>query len=144
MKKKMWDFVNKHIKEKVDFDGKYGCQCVDLFRQYCVEVLEIKGHTGSVNGAKELFTKFDILQGEVKERDFFIRHPFPLHYEVFAGDVAIWDSSSTNIYGHVAIILQDMGTEVLVFEQDGFKQDGAKIKIRSKDNLLGVLRRYWG
>ena len=28
------EFVNKYIGRKVDFDGAYGAQCVDLFRQY--------------------------------------------------------------------------------------------------------------
>lgn len=136
------DFVNKYIKEKVDFDGVYGCQCVDLFRQYCKDVLEIKGHTGSVNGAKELFTKYETLKGEVCEKDYFLRLKYPIHNLFLAGDVAIWDSTSSNIYGHVAIILQDMENDVLVLEQDGFKQDGVKLKIRPKENLLGVLRKF--
>jgi hypothetical protein len=47
----------------------------------------------------------------------------------------------TNKYGHVAIYLGMVGNSYLVFEQDGFKQDGAKINLRGKENLLGYLRR---
>ena len=59
---------------------------------------------------------------------------------IFAGDVAIWDSTETNKYGHVAIVLGELNNSLIVFEQDGFKQDGAKINVRSKNGLLGVLR----
>ena len=54
------EFVNKHIGKKVDFDGYYGPQCVDLYRQYCQDVWEIP-HTGSVEGAKDLVEKYYIL-----------------------------------------------------------------------------------
>ena len=32
---------------------------------------------------------------------------------------------------------------ILVFEQNGIKQDGAKLITRSIDNMLGVLRFDW-
>ena len=59
------EFVNKHIGKKVDFDGYYGPQCVDLYRQYCQDVWEIP-HTGSVEGAKDLVEKYYILPRERK------------------------------------------------------------------------------
>ena len=46
---KLDEFVMKYVKTKVDFDKVYGAQCVDLFRQYCYDVLELP-HTGSVEG----------------------------------------------------------------------------------------------
>lgn len=36
------DFIKKYINKKIDFDGQYNCQCVDLFNQYCIDVLNIK------------------------------------------------------------------------------------------------------
>ena len=126
-------FINQNIGKKVDFDGVYGAQCVDLFRQYCKDVLKVP-HTGSVEGAKDLFFKYDQLPVEKK------------YFEKVAlcprvGDVAIWGSTESNKYGHVAIFLGVVDdNHVLVFEQDGFKQDGAKIKTRSAVNLLGYLR----
>ena len=50
------DFVRKYDGCKVDFDGVYGAQCVDLFRQYAKECLVIPEHTGSCStsgGAKD-------------------------------------------------------------------------------------------
>ncbi len=34
-------FIKKYLGTKVDFDGKFGPQCVDLPRKYCDEVLEV-------------------------------------------------------------------------------------------------------
>ena len=51
---KIEEFINKYLNKIVDFDGAFGAQCVDVFRQYCKDVLEIP-HTGAVEGAKDLF-----------------------------------------------------------------------------------------
>lgn len=36
------NFIKKYEGKKIDFDGQYNCQCVDLFNRYCVDVLELK------------------------------------------------------------------------------------------------------
>ena len=130
------EFVKKYNGKKVDFDGVYGPQCVDLFRQYAKEVLNIPVHTGlckTTGGAKDLFLDYEKMPNEKK---YFVRLP---KKNPIAGDVLIWDSS--NMYGHVAICLGTLGSSFIVFEQDGFKQNGAKINIRSNQNLLGFLRK---
>lgn len=130
---KIDSFISTYIGKKVDYDKKYGPQCVDLFRQYCADVLNIP-HTGSVDGAKDLFLNYSKLPLEIKYFDRLSRGPV-------TGDIAIWDATDTNKYGHVAIVVGNMaGRDLLVFEQDGFKQDGAKLVIRTIDNLLGYLR----
>lgn len=123
------EFFTKYCAHKVDFDGYYGAQCVDLFRQYCKDVLGIP-HTGTVGGAKELYLNYDNLP---LERQFFYRLN-PSVYKL--GDVVVWDGT----YGHVAIVVSSEGENLLVFEQDGFTQDGAKFSLRSRKNILGVLR----
>ena len=55
------EFVKKYIGKKVDYDGVFGSQCVDLFRQYVKDVLKIAEHTGSCStsgGAKDLFLDY--------------------------------------------------------------------------------------
>lgn len=141
MEQKIIDFVNKYIKTKVDYDNAFGAQCVDLFRQYVKEVLEIPEHTGAVVGAKDLYEKYEDLPVEKKH---FIRLDAKRHNYAKTGDIAVWGQTSSNIYGHVAIVLDDMNNYLLIFEQDGLKQDGAKLKIRSKENLLGYLTKYDG
>ena len=54
---KLDEFINKYINTKVDFDNAFGAQCVDLFRQYCKDVLDIP-HTGSVDGAKDIYLNY--------------------------------------------------------------------------------------
>ena len=56
------EFVKKYNGKKVDYDNAYGAQCVDLFRQYTKECLQIKEHTGpcaTSGGAKDLFLDYN-------------------------------------------------------------------------------------
>lgn len=132
------EFVIKYSGKKVDFDGVYGAQCVDLFRQYSKECLGISEHTGSCStsgGAKDLFLDYNKMPLEKK---YFSRET---KKSMIQGDILIWNETETNKYGHVAIYLGKLNNSLIVFEQDGFKQDGAKINIRSKNNLLGFLRK---
>lgn len=132
------EFVKKYEGKKVDFDGVYGAQCVDLFRQYSKEGLGISEHTGACTtsgGAKDLFLDYAKMPIEKKYFSKITNKSF------IAGDILIWDSTEKNPFGHVAILLAKLNNSFLVFEQNGFSQDGAKITIRGKDKLLGALRK---
>lgn len=127
------DFIKNYEGKQIDFDKAFGPQCVDVFRQYSNEVLGIKEHTGAVNGAKELYLNFDKMN--------LMQKYFEKVYTPRKGDVAIWNSTSTNIYGHVAIVVYASKKTLVVFEQNGFEQSkGAYIKIRNFENVLGFLR----
>lgn len=127
------EFIKKYIGKKVDFDGAFGAQCVDLFRQYNRDVWG-NPHTGAVKGAKDLFLNFDKMPEEKKYLKI-VESPY-------VGDVIVWDATEKNPYGHVGILVGSVdGNSFLVFEQDGFRQDGAKINIRDKSNVLGYLRK---
>ena len=131
---KLDEFINKYINTKVDFDNAFGAQCVDLFRQYCKDVLNIP-HTGAVEGAKDIFLNYDKLPLEQKYfKKYSTNNSKP-------ADVIIWNENKTNKYGHIAIVVSSLSNnKVLVFEQDGFKQNGAKLAIRTIENTLGILR----
>ena len=131
------EFVNKYHGKKVDFDGAYGAQCVDLFRQYCKDVLRA-GHTGAVEGAKDLYLKYADLPAECKYFDRISKE----NGSPEMGDVVVFGATTANKYGHVAICLgyDAILDTMLVFEQDGLKQDGAKVAARLTNNLLGMLR----
>ena len=127
-------FVLKYNGTKVDFDNYAGAQCVDLFRQYNKDV-KGHGHTGAVVGAKDLYLNYDVLP---KEQEYYRK--LTKTAKVKEGDVAVWGATTSNKYGHVAIVIGTIGDSLVVFEQDGFKQDGAKINVRSTASLLGYLR----
>jgi cell wall-associated NlpC family hydrolase len=132
------EFVKKYNGKKVDYDHAYGAQCVDLFRQYAKEGLGISEHTGpcaTSGGAKDLFLDYDKMPIEKK---YFTRSKGKAYQP---GDVLIWDRTEKNQYGHVAIFLAYLGSGLLVFEQNGITQNGAELNIRSRDNMLGYLRK---
>jgi hypothetical protein len=127
-------FIKTNQGKKVDFDGKYGAQCVDLYRAYCRDVLDIQ-QTPAVAGAKDIITKPGVL--EVTKDSALADYS--------RGDVLVWDATSSNKYGHVAILVAVYNTKYfVVFEQDGFKQDGARLAFRSREGLLGCLWRKGG
>jgi len=122
-------FILKYNGKKVDFDGKFGAQCVDLFRQYCADVYQIP-QTPGVDGAKDIIANPGVL---TVVRD-------SLHTDYSSGDVLVWGATPKNKYGHVAILVCVYNTKYfVVFEQDGFAQTGAKLAFRSRENLLGYL-----
>lgn len=131
------EFIIKYNGKKVDYDGAYGAQCVDLFRLYNREVWG-NPHTGAVDGAKDLVVNYERMP---LEQRFLSLVPVNRDF-VKAGDVAVWNATEVNKCGHVAIVVGLLGDEsLIVFEQDGFKQDGAKLNVRSIKNLLGFLRK---
>ena len=129
------EFIQKYNGKPVDYDGVFGPQCVDLARMWMKEGLDIKEHTGGVDGAKDLYLNFPKMPLEKK---YFYRYS---KKGLCEGDLVVWDATKTNKYGHVAIYIATLNNSLVVFEQDGLKQDGAKINLRSKENLLGCLRR---
>jgi hypothetical protein len=56
------------------------------------------------------------------------------------GDVVIFNGTSTNKYGHVAIVLWACGSYMAVFEQDGIAQTGAHIGTWDYKRVAGFLR----
>ena len=125
-------FTKTYLGKKVDFDKEGTPQCVDLCRQYLKDVLDVPQFPplGKEGGAKDIFDKCTNLKKTYESA--------LADYSV--GDILIWNSSKTNKYGHVAILLAIYNTKYfIVLEQDGFKQDGVKLAFRSRENLLGSL-----
>ena len=130
-------FINTYLGKKIDYkdekfkgDGSY--QCVDLARQYFHDVWGVEQFPalGADGGAKDIFDKCTNVNVTVDSA--------LADYSV--GDVLIWNSSKTNKYGHVAILVAIYNTKYfIVLEQDGFKQDGVKLTMRSRENLRGAL-----
>ena len=132
-------FINTYMGKKVDykdnvFKGDKSYQCVDLARQYVHDVYGVEQFPalGADGGAKDIFDKCTNLKKTIDSPT--------ADYD--KGDILIWNKSKTNKYGHVAILVAIYNTKYfVVFEQDGFKQDGAKLAFRSRENLRGALWR---
>lgn len=118
-------FIVNNLGKKVDFDNKFGFQCVDLYRQYCKDVLGIP-QTPAIEGAKDIWENHGSLK---QSKDSFA-----------VGDILIYDATPTNKYGHVCILVSLLDSDTfIVFEQNGFEQSGAKLTVRNTTNLLGSL-----
>ena len=125
-------FINTYNGKIVDYDKNGSPQCVDLYRQYLKDVLDVPQTPALVEegGAKDIFEKHGTLK---VTKDSALA-------DYSRGDILIWNKSKTNKYGHVAILVAIYNTKYfIVFEQDGFKKDGAKLAFRSRENLLGCL-----
>jgi hypothetical protein len=88
------EFINKYLGKKIDYDGYYGGQCMDLYHQYCEEVLGSE-HPGAASAYKlwrytwKDFDKKNNTLTAVPER----------------GDIVIWNTKAGGGHGHVAIFL---------------------------------------
>ena len=90
------DFLKKYNGKKIDYDGYYSAQCVDLFRQFNKEVLGIAQPRG-VNGAKDFWNNYSNDANLYNNFDKIANTP---SFVPQFGDVAIWGNGS---YGHIAI-----------------------------------------
>jgi hypothetical protein len=108
-------FQNKWLGKRVDFDGLYGYQCVDLIKQY------MKEHVDMPNGAygnaidywyrthKAVIAKYDRIEGSSAQ----------------AGDIVVMKGNSGNPYGHIAIASGSINPiTVQILEQNGSTGNG--------------------
>lgn len=104
------EFIKKYDGKAIDFDGAYGNQCFDLYRQYCKEVLGIPqspptGTTGAVtiatNYLKEYLDKYENTPTGVPEK----------------GDIVVW-GKTYGPYGHVAVFIEGDVNSFISFDQN--------------------------
>ena len=133
------EFITKYKGQKVDFDGVYGGQCFDLYRQYVKEVLNLpQSKPTRDSGAASLWTDFDsdpILvdnYNKVENTADFIPNP---------GDIAIWNRRMGGGYGHVAICTGkgDLNT-FESFDQNWSKISYCELVTHTYSSFYGVLR----
>jgi len=89
-------FIRKYLGKKVDFDGCYEGQCVDLYRQYVEKVLGFP-QSVSVKGAVNIW---DTAQHKYYS---FIKNTLKAIPD--KGDIIIWNKKIAKGLGHVAIFL---------------------------------------
>jgi len=128
------DFFNKYNNEKVDYDGAYGGQCVDLFRYFNKEVLGIAQPKG-VNGAKDFWNNYD------KDANLFNNFDRIKNTPTFVpqlGDVAIWGNGT---YGHIAICTGKGDVKTFEsFDQNYPTGSACHYQTHNYSGFLGVFR----
>lgn len=133
----------------IEVDDHFGSQCVDLFLDY----------------SKHLFGKYwREASGWGNAKDLFLNSN-PMYYQKITnqvgnktqlpkeGDVIVWGATSTNPYGHIAVVINATASYINVIQQDGFIDDGKRRTgnkeevVRAGDgNADGVAhrkKRYW-
>lgn len=135
--RKYEDFKLKWLGETCDFDGRYGGQCVDLFRMYNKEVLGIKTQPRGVVGAKDFWDNFESdknLYQNFKK----IKNTPTLKFK--KGDIVIW-SGQYGTYGHIAICDEDSGIwNFNAFSQNDPANSKCAVKTYKFKYVYGVLR----
>lgn len=96
------EFRKKYLGKKVDWDGAYAGQCVDLFRQYVNDVLNLQQPKGVV-GAKDFWTNYETDPSLKNNFQKIVNTPTGVPQE---GDVMIWGAYTGNPYGHISIFIK--------------------------------------
>lgn len=125
-------FVKEYEGKKIDYDGSYGAQCVDLVRLYIHLVWNLP-QPKNIISAYEAYTRW------LRCGNGFNEISWKSLTKIARGDLVVFPPTDTNPHGHIAIVLDVADNEVLCFEQNGFTQKGAKQKRRPLDMVFGCL-----
>jgi hypothetical protein len=109
-------FEANAVGKKLDFDGKFGFQCMDLIEFYNRDVI----------GAPRLFgNAIDLLKNP--QPNYYDVHDNGLTYIPPRGAIAVWNNKVGGGFGHVAIVLSADLFSFTCLEQDGLTQEGTKV-----------------
>lgn len=131
-------FASKYDGKAVDFDKKYGAQCVDLFNFYNSEVIGAPFiGTPATGGARDLYEVDCAVRAEFYKK-------LPADTSVQEGDVLVYgepngryiENGRVIFLGHVRIALKNG----FFIEQNGKKANSTTISKDKVGGLLGVLR----
>ena len=128
------DFINQYNNKYLDYDGRYGAQCVDLYNFYVTRFAGGDPMMGRVGYAADIFNNYDT-------------RAFKRFGNTTAGrmgDVAIFNFGGGTPSSHVAIVVGDNGNGTLRVLQSNAGPKGSAgnsmISNISKATLMGYLR----
>lgn len=124
------EFIDRYNGKKIDWDNAYGGQCVDLYRQYCHDVLEIP-QSPPVQGAADIWTTY------LQEHFYQVENtpeavPIP-------GSVVIWNKKAGGGYGHVAVAVSGNKGSFISFDQNWNKLSVCELVTHTYTNVIGWL-----
>lgn len=123
------EFVSKYNGKTIDFDGVFGGQCVDLYRQFVKEVLGFP-QSPPVTGAYQVW---DTYLGQYFDRIDNTPSGTPQK-----GDILIW-GQSVGKYGHIAVYLEGNTSSFKSFDQNWPVGTNCHIQSHNYNGLLGWL-----
>ncbi len=141
-------FIATWTEKPCDFDKGGTFECVDLVRQYCVDVLKLPGYTlhalGKWGGAKDLYNKFT-------ETKYFTRIANNPHsYNMpNPGAIVVWKGWAwslkegwvTGWAGHAAAVVQATGMKLIVFNQNYPKGSLPHLQSFTYTGVLGWIQK---
>ncbi|MDR2731409.1 MAG: CHAP domain-containing protein [Treponema sp.] len=130
------DFICRYYGKKIDFDGQFGAQCVDLIRQYFRDVWDMSIQPEGVIGAQEFYLNHE--QRPI-QKVYTERVEYKKGQNIPSGAVVVFGNAGTNKFGHIGICIRAESDIIYLLEQDGFRQDGVKISAWGYNNVLGYL-----
>lgn len=132
------EFVSKWIGRYLDYDGKYGFQCVDLMRQYVKDVYGLNPYQAipTTGNAKEIYRNFRNNQYLRKENNTPTNMPQK-------GDIVFWGTYPfiTGFAGHVGIVVEASLYHLIVFNQNYPVGSPCQYRRFSYKGVLGWLHR---
>jgi hypothetical protein len=131
------DFVYAYRDKHLDWDGKFGCQCVDAARYYFAEVCGLKQQPAGVKGARDFYLNFEKDPVLVEH---FEKIPNTPEFIPKPGDIVIWDKTPGNPYGHIAIFFNGDVKAFNSFDQNLPSGAPCGIVRHTYQNVLGFLR----
>lgn len=119
-------WVKTHLGKKVDYDGAYGVQCVDLIKSFIAEVLEVKPQ--AIGNAIDYYKKRNKLK-YLKEN--FTAFNYKKGFSYQKGDIIVMQGSS--VYGHIAVCNGKYDTKGVYAYDENYKGSGAGMTERFFD-----------
>ncbi len=133
-KEEMINWAKDCVYRWIDIDGYYGAQCVDLTMAY----------TKIFGGYQMYGNALDYLKNPIPKN--WIRYSAK-EEKIAAGDIAIWQWSANDIFGHVGIVISVNNNLITSVEQnvDGTPERGGVARIKTRDNahLVGFIRPFY-
>lgn len=124
------EFIKKYTGKGIDYDGWYGFQCMDLYRQYVKEVLEFP-QSIPVPGAKDVWNNYPT---QYYER--IANTPTGVPNK---GDIVIW-GPRFGPFGHIAVFVSGNVNRFVSFDQNFPTGSLCALREHNYTGVLGWLR----
>ena len=125
------EFFSKYNGKFTDYDGYYGNQCMDLYRQYVKECLEYP-QSKPVTGAADVWSSY--------LPDYYERIENTIMGVPQEGDIVIWNKNAGGGFGHIAIYHLGDINNFISFDQNWPVGSACHFQNHNYTNVLGWLR----